>query len=330
MRAPDPAAVPSLIARQPRRVAPTRPERAARLSPVADLQLGIVGRGQLYDSGWTTEQVRNEVDRGRWTVLAPGVVALQNAAPTRDQLCWLGVLHAGPSAVLSHETACALGGLSWPESPLIHVMTPKGDLVSDLSGFRFHQTRRHYSSWVVRGDGPARLDVEHAVLLSAERDHHVRRAIGMLAAAVQQRLTTPEQLLLAIDQIRKLRHGALFRLALGDIAGGAQSFAEIDVGRLCDRAGLAPPVRQRLRRDHQGRNRYLDCEWRREDGTAIVLEVDGSFHMRTEHWVRDMRRERRVVISGGPVLRCSSVELRLDPAAVLRDLRDIGVPLREE
>ncbi len=34
--------------------------------------------------------------------------------------------------------------------------------------------------------------------------------------------------------IRKLRHGKTFELVLDDIAGGAQSFAEIEVGRLCE------------------------------------------------------------------------------------------------
>ena len=57
-----------------------------------------------------------------------------------------------------------------------------------------------------------------------------------------------------------------------------------------------------------------------------MLEIDGSFHMRTEHWWRDMQRERSVVLSGRAVLRCSSVEIRLAPWAIVRDLVDIGVP----
>jgi hypothetical protein len=39
-----------------------------------------------------------------------------------------------------------------------------------------------------------------------------------------------------------------------------------------------------------------------------------------------MKRERDVVISGRTVLRCSSVEVRLEPYAIVRDLRRIGVP----
>jgi hypothetical protein len=39
-----------------------------------------------------------------------------------------------------------------------------------------------------------------------------------------------------------------------------------------------------------------------------------------------MQRERSVVVSGRTVLRCSSVELRLDPWSVIRDLVEIGLP----
>lgn len=283
-------------------------------------------RRQLYSAGWTSEQVRHEVDQGRWQQLAPGVVALHNGPPSHAQRLWLGVLHAGHGAVLSHLTACVEGGLRWSAPVAIDVLTPKGDLVAPLPGFRFHQTRRRYEYWVDREAAPPRLRIEHAALLTAERDRHLRRAIGLLAAHVQQGLSDPDRLLTAASQIRKLRHGAHFKLALADIAGGAQSFAEIDVVRLCDEAGLRRPDRQVLRRDRDGRRRYLDCEWRLDDGRVVVLEIDGSFHMRTEHWWRDMQRERSVVLSGRAVLRCSSVEIRLDPWAIIRDLVEIGVP----
>jgi hypothetical protein len=169
--------------------------------------------------------------------------------------------------------------------------------------------------------------MEFAVLLAAERDHHVRRAIGLLATSVQQRLTSAERLARTIPSIRKLRHGKTFRLVLHDIAGGAQSFAELDVGRMCREAGLVEPTRQAVRLDKEGTRRYLDCVWVLPDGRVVVLEIDGSFHAEVVAWWRDMRRERAVVISGDTVLRCSTIELRLERADVLADLRAIGVPV---
>jgi hypothetical protein len=150
----------------------------------------------------------------------------------------------------------------------------------------------------------------------------------LLATTVQQRLSTADRLRGTIQVIRKLRHGKTFRLVLGDIAGGAQSFAELDVGRMCREAGLVEPTRQVVRLDKEGKKRYLDCVWVLADGRVIVLEIDGSFHAEVVTWWKDMRRERAVVVSGDTVLRCSTIELRLERADVLADLRAIGVPTR--
>ncbi|MGH3445290.1 MAG: hypothetical protein ACRDPB_07935 [Nocardioidaceae bacterium] len=252
---------------------------------------------------------------------------MQNAPLVYQQRLWLGVLHAGPGvAALTHATACEQAGLEWTADPPVHVLTAKGDLVEPLEGFFFHQTRRRYSPWLHPSSTIPRIRTEHAVLLTCERDRNLRRAIGRVAATVQQRLSTPTRLLVALAEIPKLRHGRHFGLALGDIEGGAHSFAEIDVGRLCREAGLSPPARQMFRTDKEGLRRYLDCEWRLPDGSIVALEIDGSFHLKVARWVGDMRRERAVVISGRRVLRCATVEVRLTPQDVIDDLVSIGVP----
>jgi hypothetical protein len=300
----------------------------ARTASLAEAQGRVVSRRQLRSVGWSDSQIDHEIRYGRWHAPAWGVVAMQNAPLTYDQRLWLGVLHAGSGAVLTHLTSCRRAGLEWKgDDETIHVLTPKGDLVDPIDGFFFHQTRRPYQRWVrATPSGPPCLPIEHSALLAAERDRSVRRAIGLLAACVQQRLTTADELLAAKPQIRKLRNGAVFVLALDDIAGGAQSFAEIDVGALCRRSGLAQPVRQAVRTDTDGRRRYLDCEWELPDGRVVVLEVDGSFHLKVGNWWRDMKRERAVVLSRSTVLRCASVELRLEPWEVMSDLRRAGVP----
>lgn len=305
-----------------------RAERLARLAPLSQAQDRVVSRSQLTSLGWSRGQVDHEIRTGRWHAPALGVVALQNAPLTHDQRLWLGVLHGGDRAVLTHLTACRRAGLEWHgDEETIHVLTPKGDLVDPLEGFVFHQTRRPYEQWLRPvSSGPPRVPLEHAALLTAERDRFVRRGVGLLAACVQQRLTTADRLSTTARQIRKLRHGAVILSLLGDIAGGAQSFAEIDIGDLCARAGLAAPVRQAVRTDADGRRRYLDCEWQLEDGRVVVLEVDGAFHLQVGNWWRDMKRERAVVLSRSTVLRCASIELRLEAWEVMSDLRAAGVP----
>lgn len=310
-------------------VAPREPPALPQTNPgrpeLAD-QLGVFSRAQLRGLGWSRHRVQHEIDVGRWTAVAPNVIAVQNAPLIREQRLWLGVLHAGAGSALTHTTACERAGLTWTCDDTIHVITDKGDLVTPLDGFRFHQTRRPYATWIHPSAAPPRLRIEHGALLTAERDRFLRRAIGLLAAVVQQRLTTADRVLSSSQEISKLRNGKHFRLALGDIAGGAHSFAEIDIGRLCREAGLRPPDRQRIRYDKEGRRRYFDCEWVLPNGRIIVLEIDGSFHLEAERWWKDMKRKRSVVVSGRTALRCSSIEIRLEPHDIIGDLVAIGVP----
>jgi hypothetical protein len=190
-----------------------RAERLVSLAQVAVDQVRIVSRDPLHELGWRHHHVEHEILTGRWTRVAPSVVALQNAPLTYEQRLWLGVLHASPRGCLSHGTACQVLGLEHWDSETIDVLTPKGDLVGDLPGFVFHQTRRDYQPWIHPGRAPATLKIETAALLAAERDQQLRRAIGRLAAVVQQRMTTAERLFMASLEISKLRHGHMLRLS---------------------------------------------------------------------------------------------------------------------
>jgi hypothetical protein len=167
--------------------------------------------------------------------------------------------------------------------------------------------------------------VEPAALLFAAYERSSRTGQGLLAATVQQRLTTGDALGRELEQMRPLRRAKLFRTALVEIEGGAQSMAELDVGRLCRRFGLPRPRRQVRRRDSSGRVRFTDCEWVLPNGIVLVLEIDGAFHMESEHWEDDLQRQRRLVSPGRMVVRCAARELRDEPETVVQDLVAIGL-----
>ena len=154
----------------------------------------------------------------------------------------------------------------------------------------------------------------------------MRAACGLLAATVQQRLTSAGRLLAWLEELQPLSRARLLRATLEDIAGGAQSMAEIDLGVVCRRGGLLAPTRQRRRADRLGRVRYTDAEWDLPDGRTLVLEVDGAFHMEVEHWSADLARQRAVTSPRRTVVRCTALELRLQPESVVADLRALGVP----
>lgn len=295
---------------------------------LAEWQAGMVSRRQLRACGVDRFAVRNHVRAGRWVAVGPMVVATVTGELTWEQRVGAAYLHAGPSSAVSGLTAARWHGLRGWDRTTVEVVLPAAGAVSPLAGAKFTRTRRDLRELRGQGVRGHMLQVEPALLLGAAREPSPRAACGMVAAAVQQRLTSADCLLSWLTQLQALPRAALLRSALTDIAGGAQSMSEIHLGAVCRRAGLVPPTRQRRRTDPSGRVRYTDAEWDLPDGRTLVLEVDGAFHMDVEHWSADLARQRSITTSLRTVVRCTALELRLRPRAVTDDLRELGVPVQ--
>lgn len=293
----------------------------------AQQQDGLLSRAQLRLLGVPRWQVAHKIETERWRALTSTVIATMTGALSWRQRCWLGVLHAGSGAVLGGLSAAEVGGLAGWHRDEVTVLVPyESGLPSSVEGVRFVRSRRPLGLMQRRtGDLPC-ARIEPAVLLFASAERSERTAQGVLAAAVQQRLTAPPALLEWIDRLQPLRRSRLFRDVVTQIDGGAQSLAEIDVARMCRRCGLAPPRRQVKRRDASGRLRFTDCEWPLSDGRTLVLEVDGAFHMDVAHWEDDLARQRSLSATSRLIVHCTSRELRDTPELVGRDLVRLGVP----
>ncbi len=271
--------------------------------------------------------VRHKVASERWAAVSPTVVATTTGALTREQLMWAAVLHTGGPAVVGDLTAAEVYGLQRWYREEITVVVPRGaEIGQPIAGVRFVESRRDLADLSTSRRGLPILRLEPAVLHFAAYQRSTRTAEGVLAASVQQRLTTPTALLSWIERMQPLRWAQRFRRALHEIDAGAQSTAELDVRRMCRKFGLRPPNRQTKRRDASGRRRFTDCEWDLADGRTVVLEVDGAFHMEVEHWEDDLARQRALSSTKRHVIRCTSRELRDEPGTVARDLHNLGVP----
>lgn len=154
----------------------------------------------------------------------------------------------------------------------------------------------------------------------------MRPACGLFAAAVQQRLTTPEALTAALTAAPRTRHRAPLLLAVADIAQGADALSEIDFFRLCRRHDLPLPTRQAVRVEPSGRRRYLDAEWRLPNGRIVAVEVDGAVHLAPERWFADQLRQNEVVLGGTSLLRFPSIVLRTEERLVADQLRRLLLP----
>lgn len=252
---------------------------------------------------------------------------MHNGPPTRRQLMWVALLDAGPPAALVAHTALELNGFRSfaAERDLVHVVVPRGWRTSAFSWLRIHESRRVRPDEHVLVSGMPTTSVAQSAIDAAAWQPYPRFAWALVAAVVQQRLVTPQELDEKLRRVGRVRHKAVLRMAVADLWAGGTTTGEADVVRMCRRFGLQLPNRQVRRLDAAGRLRFTDAEWVSASGDRIVLEVDGAHHLTVEHWQADMERERSVVLTGAQVLRTSNMELRLSPQCVASDLVRAGV-----
>lgn len=306
---------------------PIRSTQAARRTRDPDLAQfdSIATRAELTELGITAHQIDTQLSARRWQRVGTAIV-LHNTRLTPAQCRRAALINCGPRAVLTSFTAAAEWGLRSWERPEIHVLAPAGTRRPPIRGLRLHRT----GDWSAAELVPLRHlhRLAPALVLAASSFPDPRPGCGLLAAAVQQRLTRPAELYEALHAAPRTRHRAALLTAIGDIAQGAQSLAEIDFGRLCKRFGLPKPTRQAIRVEPNGRRRYLDAEWRLPDGRIVAVEVDGALHMRQRTWIDDQLRLNQIVLGGTTVLRYASVVVRHQPELVAAQLaRALGVTL---
>ncbi len=264
--------------------------------------------------------VRWRLHSGRWQRPCRGVLVTHSGGISDAEWLWIAVLGAGPHALLGGLTAARLDGLTGFDDRATHVLLPACRQVrTTLPGVVVHRSR------VLGPDDthpvrlPPRTRLARSLLDAAAWSRSDDRARAVLAAGVQQRLVRPDQLEAALGRRPRLRRHALIAVTLADIAGGSQALSELDFVRLTRRYGLPAPDRQAIRRDRDGRRRWLDAFW---EEAHLAVELDGLWHMEAPAWWADMRRGNELIISGLRVLRFPAFVVRDEPDVVATQIRD--------
>ncbi len=185
------------------------------------------------------------------------------------------------------------------------------------------QLRPPHLAAVLPPGQPAVTNPARSAINAAAWQPNPRRAVALLCAAVQQRVTSTWALEQELAAAGSVRHVAVMRDVLGDIGGGAHTLDELDLGPLAKRAGSPPTRRQAVRHEPGGRTRYADAEFDLPDGQLLVFEVDGAVRLRPQTWWDDLARQNELVIGGSPVLRFSSTDIRVEPEHVVDQLRQV-------
>lgn len=161
----------------------------------------------------------------------------------------------------------------------------------------------------------------------AELTSNFDDAFGLVCAACQRRLTTPELIREAMAKRVKLRWRADLADALGDIASGTHSLLEYRYLRRVERAHHLPEAARQFRTGSDGRNRYLDNLYR---DYGLCVELDGKqAHPDDQRWL-DQRRANAIAAQGIRILRYDWTDVDRRPcetaAQVAVVLHDLGWP----
>jgi hypothetical protein len=122
----------------------------------------------------------------------------------------MGVLHAGPASALGGLSSAKIHGLKNWERADVTVLVPAEADIPAVEGVDFVRTRRDLEAMKLPGTRAPVCRLEPAVLLFGAYTGSQRTGCGVLAAVVQQRLTTPDALLQWIELDAALRRARLF------------------------------------------------------------------------------------------------------------------------
>jgi hypothetical protein len=255
-------------------------------------QGGVLSRSQGAEFGLAGEEMRNRVRFADWQRVQRGVYATFSGDLGRETLLWAVLLRAGADAVLSHQTAAELYGLTKQPGSLVHLSVPHGSNPvrhGKIPGVVVHRSRildatRHPVLL------PPRTRVEDTVLDLIEAMDAPEDRYDLICRAIGGRLTTAARLRLALNKRSRFSDRRAVEAALGDVAQGALSNLERWYLRGVERRHKLPVATRQARIKVGGRNIYLDNLY--EEYLACV-ELDGNAaHPADEEWA-DKRRDRR-------------------------------------
>jgi hypothetical protein len=281
-------------------------ESVPGLHPLATGQQGLVTRAQLRSLGVDAHDVVHQVGARRWQTLSDHVVAVFTGPVPRPALIWAAALQGRPDGLVGAWTAIEVhGGTRWVRTAR-HLLAPRGRKVGPMAGLVVHESRRldpeldacpGFRLPVVR---PARATIDAASWSDRPDD-----AAALVAAMVQQRVTTPDELLVELESAGMIRFRRAVREAITSAAGGAGSLGEIRIGPILAAAGLPAPRRQ-TPRYLDGVLRFTDVEVDLPDGSVLVVEVDGRDHDAVDRRAADTLRDLDNLVEGRISIRVPS------------------------
>lgn len=275
-------------------------------------QFDVITRGQALQAGLSPKAIEHRLARARWQRLHRGVYLVRPGVPPWMSRASAAVLHLGPGATLTLNSAAHLWGLQ-ERAPTVlqlavpaarHLQRPVGVRVRRRVGLEIRLQRR------LPVTSPAQTVVDLADVTGGSDDE----VIALLATLVRTGRGTAEEVLGELDRRRAHRRRGLVRTAMEHIAGGVESVAEHHFVARVERAHRLPAF-TRQSPDGQGGRRDFESE---EFG--VIIEIDGYLWHGVDAFHSDRRRDRRAAAQGRVTLRAGWVDVSSRPCELALDI----------
>lgn len=277
-----------------------------RAIDVSQAHAGLASDRSLVAAGISDRTIRRRVERGDWRRPAPGVVEVRRSHDRWRAQLWLGLLAAGPDAVVSHRSAAALHGLGGIQRPTpADITVPR---VGRWRGERYRvHTTRHPITTPPTVDGFPVTPVARTL-----RDLAVVVPSDVLSRALHDALRSGVPVARLRVEAASSRPGAR---RLRDALSSALDLASADVESPLEAAWvavLADRFPDGLRTQHvlrlaDGRRVRLDVAW---PDALVAVEVDGArWHADAVARARDVERRRALTDEGWTVVHVTVSDL---------------------
>ncbi|HSN06836.1 MAG TPA: hypothetical protein VLV82_05765 [Candidatus Angelobacter sp.] len=308
---------------------PPRSQHADDVRHTADAQAGLITAAQLAAIGVHSATTSRRAVGGMWTRVLPGVHLVDGGHPSRQQREVAALLYAGEGSMLTGLTALRHYGIravrlqevadDRPERPEpVHVLIPHDRRRLSTGYVRIERTHRLPPD-PVRRDGLDLARLPRAVGDAARRSRRATDVEALVSEVVQRRLVTVSELVIELASGSR-RGGALFRDAVGAVAGGARSAPEADLARLLESARVPHVLYNATLVTGSGRYVATCDAWL--DDVGLAIEVDSAAHHASpDGFGRTLRRNTRYATAGVLVVGVLPADLRDRPSGVLQDIR---------
>ncbi|MCW2928517.1 MAG: hypothetical protein JWM86_2485 [Thermoleophilia bacterium] len=288
-----------------------------RIAAIATSQGGVITHAELRSCGLDDAAILRRVRRGRLFRRYPRVYTVGHEACSRSGELHAALLYCGEGSAIARSTALEVHGI-WRERPgRIHVVC--GHRCRTRAGLAVHVARSLHADDTVDRRG-IRVTTMARTLVDLAFDLEPLQLANVMHEASFRRRLNLRQLRTAI---RRMSTSAAYPTIVEALAmhldgsAGSKSSLERRFLALLVAHGIPRPQVNVSVVTPAG-HVEVDFSW---PDRRVSVEVDGSGHGRARTRRDDTARDALLQAAGWTVLRCSGIEVDLDPEGVVARIR---------